>query len=332
MVNKDTFLSPAAAPMGARLRAAQAPPTLDPTRSALRPRHVLTTPSLPPPPPSPAMRLPLLLLLACLPHSSGMERVAVELPGVPSGLTVYVTRYLARSDVKAGKGELQMVVGAFDGVCVGKPRYAWKHPSIFMCKDAGAAIEKLVAAYPEIKLSKAISNLGPRAAEPPLQPSLGKRKPQQHVFFSPEPKMPYLAQRARREHKWQDAQHSVSRLISAVVKKTVPQLEGLNKRLCAKLGKLKAELKSANMSNSGFQKAKGKAQSKKKRRNKAWSDASVTIKPRNVKEAAADLAAAVHTASDGVTEVGVEVLDMTKNTPARVTLCPKVSQKRLPFR
>ena len=214
-----------------------------------------------------------------------MERVAVELPGVPSGLTVYVTRYLARSDVKAGKGELQMVVGAFDGVCVGKPRYAWKHPSIFMCKDAGAAIEKLVAAYPEIKLSKAISNLGPRAAEPlaraaepPLQPSLGKRKPQQHVFFSPEPKMPYLAQRARREHKWQDAQHSVSRLISAVVKKTVPQLEGLNKRLCAKLGKLKAELKSANMSNAGFQRVKGKTQGSKKRRRKGWSDASVAIK------------------------------------------------------
>ena len=44
---------------------------------------------------------------------------------------------------------------------------------------------------------------------------MGKRKQQQHKFFSPEPKMQWHARRERRVRKWQEAQHSANTLISA---------------------------------------------------------------------------------------------------------------------
>ena len=76
-------------------------------------------------------------------------------------------------------------------------------------------------AAPGLALSRNIAKIGaPRAPE---SPSLGKRKQQQHKFFSPEPKMQWHARRERRVRKWQEAQHSVNTLISAVVKKTKPR-------------------------------------------------------------------------------------------------------------
>lgn len=76
-------------------------------------------------------------------------------------------------------------------------------------------------AAPGLALSRNIAKIGsPRAAE---LPSLGKRKQQQHKFFGPEPKMQWHARRERRVRKWQEAQHSVNTLISAVVKKTKPR-------------------------------------------------------------------------------------------------------------
>lgn len=218
-----------------------------------------------------------------------MERVRVELTDVPEGLTVYVKAYFPQADKNGGRGELKVAVEAFGGVAVGKPRYGWMHRDIFNLSDANAAIKVFVTAYPKLKLCKTIAKIGAApAAEPPPPP---KRKPTEAPFFSPETKMQWHARRARRERAWADAQQTVSSLITRVAQKTVPQLEGLNKRLCAKLNKLKAELKSANMSNSAFKKAKGKAHGKKLRRKGAFeSDASVTIKPRNVKEVAADKA------------------------------------------
>ena len=237
-----------------------------------------------------------------------MQRVHVKLPGVPEGLTVYVTAYLPQADKSGERGELKLAVEAFGGVAVGNPRYSWMHKAIFNLPNTSAAIKELVTAYPTLKLRKNIAKIGAApAAEPTLLP---KRKPTEAPFFSPEHKMPWHAERKRCERAWAEAQQTVSSLITEVVKKTVPQLEGLNKRLRTKLDNLKAELKSANMSNSAFQKAKGKMQNSKKRRKKPFkSDASVVVKPRDVKEAAADLAAAVHSASSGATEVGVEVLE-----------------------
>ena len=220
-----------------------------------------------------------------------MQRVHVELPGVPEGLTVYVTSYLPQADKKGERGALKLAVEAFGGVAVGNPRYSWMHKAIFNLPNTSAAIKELVTAYPTLKLRKNIAKIGAApAAEPTLLP---KRKPTEAPFFSPEHKMPWHAERKRCERAWAEAQQTVSSLITEVVKKTVPQLEGLNKRLRTKLDNLKAELKSANMSNSAFQKAKGKMQNSKKRRKKPFkSDASVVVKPRDVKEAAADLAAA----------------------------------------
>ena len=104
-----------------------------------------------------------------------MQHARVELPGVPEGLSVYVTQYLPQSDKKAGKGELKLQVKAFGGVTMGRPRYSWKHPSIFQLPDASAAIEKLVAAYPALKLRKTIANIGAALFEEPAP--LPKRKP-----------------------------------------------------------------------------------------------------------------------------------------------------------
>ena len=46
-----------------------------------------------------------------------MERV--ELPGVPEGLTVYVTAYLPQADKGGERGELKLAIEASeDGACV----------------------------------------------------------------------------------------------------------------------------------------------------------------------------------------------------------------------
>ena len=83
-----------------------------------------------------------------------MKRVHVELPGVPEGLTVYVTAYLPQADKGSERGELKLAVEAFGGVAVGNPRYNWKHKAIFNLPDASAAIKELVTAYPRLKLYK----------------------------------------------------------------------------------------------------------------------------------------------------------------------------------
>ena len=81
-----------------------------------------------------------------------MERVRVELPGVPEGLTVYVTAYFPQADKGGERGELKLAVEAFGGVAVGKPRYGWMHKAIFNLPDASAAIKGLVTAYAKLKL------------------------------------------------------------------------------------------------------------------------------------------------------------------------------------
>ena len=83
-----------------------------------------------------------------------MQRVHVELPGVPEGLTVYVTAYLPQADKKGERGALKLAVEAFGGVAVGNPRYSWMHKAIFNLPDASAAIKELVTAYPKLKLCK----------------------------------------------------------------------------------------------------------------------------------------------------------------------------------
>jgi hypothetical protein len=170
-----------------------------------------------------------------------MKRVHVELPGVPEGLTVYVTAYLPQADKGSERGELKLAVEAFGGVAVGNPRYNWKHKAIFNLPDASAAIKELVTAYPRLKLSKTIARIGaaPAAKSTPLP----KRKLTEAQFFSPEHKMQWHTKRAQRERAWAEAQQTVSSLITKVVQKTVPKLEGLNKRLCARMEKLRAELK-----------------------------------------------------------------------------------------
>ena len=67
--------------------------------------------------------------------------------------------------------------------------------------------------------------------------------------------MKWHATRDRRVRKWQEAQHSVNTLISAVVKKTVPQLQYLNQRLRDQVARLKKQLNSANMSNAAHKRA-----------------------------------------------------------------------------
>ena len=92
-----------------------------------------------------------------------MERVHVELPGVPEGLTVYVTAYLPKADKGykgCARGELMLAVEAFGGVAVGNPRYSWKHKDIWNLRDASAAIKELVTAYPTLKLCKNIAKIG----------------------------------------------------------------------------------------------------------------------------------------------------------------------------
>ena len=149
-----------------------------------------------------------------------MQRVHVELPGVPEGLTVYVTAYLPQADKKGERGALKLAVEAFGGVAVGNPRYSWMHKAIFNLPDASAAIKELVTAYPTLKLRKNIAKIGAApAAEPTLLP---KRKPTEALCFSPEHKMPWHKKRAQRERAWADAQQTVSSLITEVVKKTVP--------------------------------------------------------------------------------------------------------------
>ena len=74
-----------------------------------------------------------------------MQRVHVELPGVPEGLTVYVTAYLPQADKKGERGALKLAVEAFGGVAVGNPRYSWMHKAIFNLPDASAAIKELNA-------------------------------------------------------------------------------------------------------------------------------------------------------------------------------------------
>ena len=54
-------------------------------------------------------------------HGTSIERVRVEVPDVPEGLTVYVTAYLPQADKGRKRGELKLAVEAFDGVAVGKP-------------------------------------------------------------------------------------------------------------------------------------------------------------------------------------------------------------------
>ena len=148
-----------------------------------------------------------------------MQRVHVELPGVPEGLTVYVTAYLPQADKKGERGALKLAVEAFGGVAVGNPRYSWMHKAIFNLPDASAAIKELVTAYPKLKLCKTIAKIGAApAAEPTLLP---KRKPTEAPFFSPEHKMPWHAERKRCERAWAEAQQTVSSLITEVVKKTV---------------------------------------------------------------------------------------------------------------
>ena len=59
-----------------------------------------------------------------------MERVAVQLPNVPEGLTVYVTLYVPQADKKGKRGHLVLIVEGFDGVRMGKARgYTWTHPA-----------------------------------------------------------------------------------------------------------------------------------------------------------------------------------------------------------
>ena len=55
-------------------------------------------------------------------HGTSIERVRVEVPDVPEGLTVYVKAYLPQADKNGGKGELKLAVEAFGGVAVGKAR------------------------------------------------------------------------------------------------------------------------------------------------------------------------------------------------------------------
>ena len=118
-----------------------------------------------------------------------MQRVHVKLPGVPEGLTVYVTAYLPQADKSGERGELKLAVEAFGGVAVGNPRYSWMHKAIFNLPNTSAAIKELVTAYPKLKLCKTIAKIGAApAAEPTLLP---KRKPTEAPFFSPEHKMPW---------------------------------------------------------------------------------------------------------------------------------------------
>ena len=55
-------------------------------------------------------------------HGTSIERVRVEVPDVPEGLTVYVTAYLPQADKGRKRGALKLAVEAFGGVAVGKAR------------------------------------------------------------------------------------------------------------------------------------------------------------------------------------------------------------------
>ena len=93
-----------------------------------------------------------------------MQRVHVKLPGVPEGLTVYVTAYLPQADKSGERGELKLAVEAFGGVAVGNPRYSWMHKAIFNLPNTSAAIKELVTAYPKLKLCKTIAKMRRRAS------------------------------------------------------------------------------------------------------------------------------------------------------------------------
>ena len=68
-----------------------------------------------------------------------MQRVHVKLPGVPEGLTVYVTAYLPQADKRGERGELKLAVEAFGGVAVGNPRWSIRTRATPPCSRASAS-------------------------------------------------------------------------------------------------------------------------------------------------------------------------------------------------